>query len=86
MSERIDREREQERSRRLDRLFRTLEAENRQDAERSAEVLEALAPFASVTVPDHVREAFDARFAAEEPPARATTSTKPATTAAFIRA
>jgi hypothetical protein len=79
-------EREQERSRRLDRLIRSLEADNQRDAERSAELLEALAPFASVTIPDHVREAFDEHFAAEAPAPQATTRTAPATTAAFIRA
>ena len=84
MSDRFDRE--QERSRRLDHLVRSLAADNEIDAARSADLRVALAPFAAVAIPDHVREAFDARFAVEDPAPRATTKPRLATTAPFIRA
>lgn len=55
-------ETEQERTRRLDQLIRSLVAENRIDAERSAELLEALAPFAAVAVSEDVQKDLDALF------------------------
>jgi len=65
MRDRFDRE--LDRSRRLCRLLSSLEADNLQDSERSAELLEAMAPFGGVSVPEAVRDALDARFAFDQP-------------------
>ncbi len=79
-------ETEQERTRRLDQIIRSLVAENRIDAERSAELQEALAPFAESEVPGPVQEILDTRFATESAPVQATVDPRVSTTASFIRA
>lgn len=78
-------ETEQERTRRLDQLVRSLVAENRMDAERSAELQEAAAPFAAESLTAEVRELLDARFASEPTVAKSTASDRLGA-AALVRA